>query len=75
MAEGREYAIVVFGASGFTGQFVATEVAKNNKGTFKWAVAGRNKEKLLQVLAATAEEVGTYTEARLDEECVLIIIK
>ena len=56
----REFACVIFGASGFTGQFVANEVAKNCNGNFKWAVAGRNKEKLLQVLAATAKETGGY---------------
>ena len=62
MAEGRQYAIVVFGASGFTGKFVANEVAKNSKGNFKWAVAGRNKEKLQQVLAAASKEVGSYLQ-------------
>lgn len=54
----RDYEIVVFGASGFTGQFVAREVAKNSKGKFQWAVAGRKREKLEQVLRETEEEVG-----------------
>ncbi|EDO47318.1 predicted protein [Nematostella vectensis] len=58
MADSREFAIVVFGASGFTGQFVAREVAKNSKGKFKWAVAGRNKAKLEKVLREAAEEIG-----------------
>ena len=54
----REFAIVVFGASGFTGQFVVREVAKNCKGKFKWAVAGRSKDKLEKVLQETSSELG-----------------
>lgn len=54
----REFAIVVFGASGFTGQYVVREVAKNCKGKFKWAVAGRSKDKLDKVLEETATELG-----------------
>lgn len=54
----REFAIVVFGASGFTGQFVVREVAKNCKGKFQWAVAGRSKDKLEKVLQETASELG-----------------
>lgn len=57
----REYAIVVFGASGFTGQFVVREVAKNCRGQFKWAVAGRNQGKLEKVLRETANEMGKKT--------------
>lgn len=56
----REFAIVVFGASGFTGQFVVREVAKNCKGKFKWAIAGRSKDKLEKVLQETASELGRY---------------
>ncbi|XP_022786688.1 saccharopine dehydrogenase-like oxidoreductase [Stylophora pistillata] len=56
----KEFAIVVFGASGFTGQFVVREVAKNCKGKFKWAVAGRSKDKLEKVLQETASELGQY---------------
>lgn len=59
----REYAIVVFGASGFTGQFVVREVAKNCRGQFKWAVAGRNQGKLEKVLSETANEIGKKIES------------
>lgn len=55
----RQFSIVVFGASGFTGQFVVREVARNCKGKFKWAVAGRSKDKLEKVLQETADELGT----------------
>ena len=58
MISDREFAIVVFGASGFTGQFVVREVARNCKGKFKWAVAGRSREKLEKVLQETKSELG-----------------
>ncbi|XP_073233864.1 saccharopine dehydrogenase-like oxidoreductase [Porites lutea] len=58
----REFAIIVFGASGFTGQYVVREVAKNCKGKFKWAVAGRSKDKLEKVLEETASELGYDTK-------------
>ena len=58
---GRQYSIVVFGASGFTGQFVVREVARNCRGKFKWAVAGRSKDKLEKVLQETADELGGCT--------------
>lgn len=57
----RQFSIVVFGASGFTGQFVVREVARNCKGKFKWAVAGRSKDKLEKVLQETADELGGCT--------------
>lgn len=57
----REFDAVVFGASGFTGQYVVEEMAlsmdmdslyKHNN--LKWAVAGRNKDKITQVLNEVA---------------------
>lgn len=54
----RPYHLVIFGASGFTGQFVVEEVARTvsegPKGTLKWAVAGRSKQKLEKVLEQAA---------------------
>lgn len=59
MAE-RKYDLVVFGASGFTGQFVVEEVARktNDILNFKWAVAGRNAEKLQNCLKKAGEITG-----------------
>lgn len=70
MAAGRVYDIVVFGASGFTGQFVVEEVARAAaataagegqlcSGRLRWAVAGRSREKLRAVLDRAAERLGT----------------
>lgn len=47
----REYDIIVFGASGFTGQFVAMEMANlSQMYNLTWAIAGRNLSKLQKVL-------------------------
>ena len=56
----REFDIVVFGATGYTGQFVVEEVAttlqkENTK--FTWAIAGRNKNKLNEVLKTASKQV------------------
>ena len=45
----RDYQIIVWGATGFTGQIV-TEYLHNNYGSeIRWAIAGRNLEKLQNV--------------------------
>lgn len=58
----REFDVVIFGASGFTGQFVVEEMAisvemdslyKSNN--IRWAIAGRNHDKLKQVLKEAAK--------------------
>ena len=49
--ENRKYDIVVWGATGFTGKLVAEyldKIAAESK--ISWAVAGRNKEKLLELI-------------------------
>jgi short subunit dehydrogenase-like uncharacterized protein len=46
-----KFDIVVYGATGFTGQLVAEYLAANYKGdaSLKWAMAGRSKDKLATV--------------------------
>uniref|UniRef100_A0AAQ5YA62 Saccharopine dehydrogenase-like oxidoreductase n=1 Tax=Amphiprion ocellaris TaxID=80972 RepID=A0AAQ5YA62_AMPOC len=56
---GRPYHIIVFGASGFTGQFVVEEVARcaaecPGSSSLKWAVAGRSRRRLEEVLKQAA---------------------
>jgi short subunit dehydrogenase-like uncharacterized protein len=59
MASNREFDLVIFGATGFTGQFVVEEVARTvQNDSIKWAVAGRNKEKLSEALKIATKEVG-----------------
>ncbi|KAM6360715.1 saccharopine dehydrogenase-like oxidoreductase [Pluvialis apricaria] len=60
---GRPYELVVFGASGFTGQFVVAEAARaaaggELRGALRGAVAGRSREKLRAVLERAAERPG-----------------
>lgn len=46
----KEIDIVIYGATGFTGQLVAEYFAENvNYSMVKWAIAGRNETKLLQL--------------------------
>lgn len=60
----RPYHLVIFGASGFTGQFVVEEVARTvsegPQGTLKWAVAGRSKHKLEKVVEQAASVLGMF---------------
>jgi len=45
----REYDIVVFGATGFTGQLAAKYLARQYGTSINWAIAGRSKNKLQEV--------------------------
>ena len=56
----KKYDIVVFGATGFTGQFVVEEIARTieeEKG-LTWAIAGRNMQKLQAVLREASKQTG-----------------
>ncbi|KAF3823488.1 hypothetical protein GH733_010924 [Mirounga leonina] len=64
--EARPFHLVVLGASGFTGQFVAQEVAREQvvpeqSPRLPWAVAGRSREKLQRVLERAALKLGRPT--------------
>jgi saccharopine dehydrogenase (NAD+, L-glutamate forming) len=54
MAKGRKYDLVLFGATGFTGQLTAEYLARHGGKTLKWALAGRSPEKLEAVRAELA---------------------
>ncbi len=45
----RRFALVLFGASGFTGKLVAEYLAKLGRADLSWAIAGRNRAKLEDV--------------------------
>lgn len=48
----RDYDMVLFGATGFTGRLVATHLARRTSGTtLRWAIAGRSRERLEAVAA------------------------
>ncbi|KAF3010182.1 hypothetical protein E8E14_009172 [Neopestalotiopsis sp. 37M] len=48
---GRQYDVVVFGATGYTGLMTAEHIAARFPTDIKWAVAGRSAEKLQKVAA------------------------
>lgn len=60
MATGREFDVIVYGATGYTGRLVAEYLAKTYGvgGDVKWAMAGRSAEKL----AAVRDEIGAPAE-------------
>uniref|UniRef100_A0A671MCG3 Saccharopine dehydrogenase-like oxidoreductase n=1 Tax=Sinocyclocheilus anshuiensis TaxID=1608454 RepID=A0A671MCG3_9TELE len=70
----RPYHIIIFGASGFTGQFVVEEVARTAsegpKGSLKWAVAGRNRAKLEKVVEQAA---GALSKPELKSEVDILV--
>src|SRR5438094_806020 len=49
MAIERQYDIVLFGATGFTGALTAEYLARNAPASLRWALAGRNADKLRAV--------------------------
>ncbi|MFU8841704.1 MAG: saccharopine dehydrogenase family protein [Nitriliruptoraceae bacterium] len=59
MTHDRPYDLVLLGATGFTGRLVAEHLA-GRVGTLRWAIAGRDRDRLQQVadaLAATGTSV------------------
>ncbi|QDW38454.1 saccharopine dehydrogenase [Bradyrhizobium sp. KBS0727] len=58
-----KFDIIVYGATGFTGQLVAEYLAAHYKGdaSLKWAMAGRSKEKL----AAVRDAIGAPADTSL----------
>jgi short subunit dehydrogenase-like uncharacterized protein len=54
MEAGRQYDLVLFGATGFTGGLTADYLAANAPAEMRWAIAGRNRSKLDAVAARLA---------------------
>ena len=52
--------VIIFGASGYTGQYVVEEMArKGQQFGFKWAVARRTVDKLKQILQQASSVTGS----------------
>jgi len=51
MAESRQYDVIVFGATGYTGKLCAEHIALRLPTDLKWALAGRSESKLDAVAA------------------------
>lgn len=54
----RTFDLILFGATGFTGQLVAEYLAKHRPAGLRWALAGRSREKLEEVRSALVAAVG-----------------
>src|SRR3954452_25296767 len=65
MAEARELDLVLFGATGFTGELTAAYLARHAPVGLRWALAGRNQTKLEQVRTRLAELDGSLAELPL----------
>ena len=63
----RELDIVLFGATGFTGKLVAEYLATRAEKPRRWAIAGRNQERLEAVKKSLVA-----TDARLEDLAILI---
>jgi len=55
----KSFDIIVYGATGFTGQLVCDYLALKNEKDVQWTIAGRSKEKLDQVHAHIEQKFGT----------------
>lgn len=49
LADRRMYDLLVYGATGFTGQLVANYLAKNAPPSLRWGIAGRDEKKLQSI--------------------------
>lgn len=65
MSDAREFAIVLWGATGFTGKLTAEYLLARYgvDRSFPWAMAGRNRGKLEQTRDDIASSTGTASEA------------
>lgn len=61
-ANERVYEIVLYGATGYTGQYTAEYIARNFPTNLVWALAGRSRDKLL----ATAKSIQGILPDRKD---------
>ena len=61
MSASRQYDLVVFGATGYTGKLTAEHITKNFPTDFRWALAGRTASKLEVV----ATEIKTINPDRI----------
>jgi short subunit dehydrogenase-like uncharacterized protein len=50
MTSERQYDIVLFGATGYTGKYTAKHLIENAPDGLRWAVAGRSLKKLESLL-------------------------
>ena len=70
----REYDIIVWGATGFTGRLVVDYMTEQHENSnLKWAVGGRNPQKLQQMLAD--RDVAMVTADSGDEASIEALVR
>jgi short subunit dehydrogenase-like uncharacterized protein len=62
---GRDFDVVIWGATGFTGELVAQYFARHRPEGLRWAIAGRNQTKLENIRAGLCEIDDTLGELEL----------
>lgn len=58
----RLFDLVLLGATGFTGGLTAEYIAQNGPKDLKWAIAGRNRERLAEVKARLEHETSSHID-------------
>ena len=61
MSHDREFDVIMYGSTGYTGRLVAEYLAQNYTGDARWAMAGRSADKL----AAVRDEIGAPADTPL----------
>jgi short subunit dehydrogenase-like uncharacterized protein len=62
---GRDFDVIVWGATGFVGKLVCQRLAQLYQGEVRWAMGGRNKEKLEGVRDAVAAVNGAAKDTEI----------
>ena len=66
MSEDRDFDIVLFGATGFTGGLTADYLAAHAPEGLRWAIAGRNEARLADVAERVGGDVGVLVADATD---------
>lgn len=77
MSNTRDFDVLVFGATGFTGRRTAEYLARRAPPELRWAIAGRNRQKLEALRQTLVSSTGTanppgVVEASVDDEASLV---
>ena len=70
----REFDLIIFGASGFTGQ-IAVKYLDKNYPTLKWAISGRNLEKLKKISENTNKKPEIFVADSKNQKSLAEITK
>ena len=65
----KNFDIIVYGATGFTGKLCARYLSENAK-DIKWAIAGRNKKKLEDIKKDLSLDVDIFIAESNDEDAL-----